>query len=296
MQPSSEHAFGKPKGRSILRTVHREISEANFRCRDLQFSMIRQQAIEVHQIGLVLPFDPSSRLQSPVVIAARSRSTAKEKCGSFSYRRAWHKMLQSVEDQLLSRIRGKGRGWVFSQHDFTGMGNRSAIDLALHRLLRKGTIRRVMRGIYNYPRFSTLLNQELSPDADQTAQSLARKFGWRIQPSGPAAQNLLGLSTQVPARIVYLSDGPDRSYLVGNTSLVFEHTALKEAGFKRPESGLIVQAIKSFGQDRITPEVIAKIRRWLDPKLREKILADTRTATGWIYAVIQQVCREVSHG
>jgi hypothetical protein len=100
----------------------------------------------------------------------------------------------------------------------------------------------------------------------------------------------------VPARIVYLSDGPDRSYLVGNTSLVFEHTALKEAGFKRPESGLIVQAIKSFGQDRITPEVIAKIRRWLDPKLREKILADTRTATGWIYAVIQQVCREVSHG
>ena len=187
-------------------------------------------------------------------------------------------------------------GWVFSQHDFVGLGSRSAIDLALHRLVRKGTIRRVMRGIYDYPRFSTLLNQELSPDTDQTAQALARKFGWRIQPSGPAAQNLLGLSTQVPARIVYLSDGPDRSYRIGNSALVFEHTALKEAGFKRPESGLIVQALKSSGQDRITPDIIAKIRRWLDPKLREKILADTRTATGWVYAAIQQICQEVSHG
>ena len=205
-------------------------------------------------------------------------------------------MPQSIEQQLLSRIRGNGRGWVFSQYDFAGMGSRFAIDLALHRLLGKGTIRRVMRGLYDYPRFSTLLNQELSPDTGQTAQALARKFGWRIQPSGPAAQNILGLSTQVPARLIYLSDGPDRSYKFGNTSLVFEHTALKEAVFKRPESGLIVQALKSFGQDQITPEVIEKIGRWLDPKLREKILADTRTATGWVYASIQQICREVSHG
>jgi hypothetical protein len=205
-------------------------------------------------------------------------------------------MPQTIEHKSLSRIRGKGRGWVFSQHDLTGMGSRSAIDLALHRLLRKGTIRRVMRGIYDYPRFSALLNQELSPDTDQAAQAIARKFGWRIQPSGPAAQNLLGLSTQVPAKIVYLSDGPHRSYRIANTSLVFEHTALKEAGFKRPESGLIVQALKSFGQDRITPAVIAKIRNWLDPKLRGKILADTNTATGWVYAVIQQICREVSPG
>ena len=187
-------------------------------------------------------------------------------------------------------------GWVFSQHDFTGLTRRSAIDLALHRLVRKGEIRRVVRGLYDYPRFSALLNQELSPNIDQTAQALARKFGWRIQPSGPTAQNLLGLSTQVPARIVYLSDGPDRSYRIGNTALVFEHTALKEAGFKRPESGLIVQALKSSGQDRVTPDIIAKIRRWLDPKLREKILADTKTATGWVYAAIQQICKEVSHG
>jgi hypothetical protein len=120
-------------------------------------------------------------------------------------------------------------------------------------LLQNGTIRRVIRGLYDYPRFSTLLDQELSPDTDQAAQALARKFRWRIQPIGAVAQNLLGLSTQVPARIVYLSE-------------------------------------------RITPQDVAKIREWLDPKLRDKVLIDTRTATGWVYAAIKQIARENSDG
>ena len=81
---------------------------------------------------------------------------------------------------------------------------------------------------------------------------MALKFGWRIQPSGPAALNLMGLSTQVPGRFVYLSNGPDRTYEIENTSLHFQHTALKDAGFKSPESGLIVQGLKSLGQEYIT--------------------------------------------
>ena len=209
-------------------------------------------------------------------------------------------MAHSIELKTLRRIRSQGRGWVFSQHDFAGMGSRAAIDVALHRLLLKGTIRRVMRGLYDYPQFSTMLTQDLSPDMDRVAQALARKFGWRIQPGAAAAQNLLGLSTQVPAHIVYLSDGPNRAYRVGKTALVFDHTALKEAGFKRPESGLIVQALKAFGQERVTPEITAKIRLWLDPTLRENILADTKIATGWVYAAVRQICREglpiSSHG
>ena len=201
-------------------------------------------------------------------------------------------MSDSIESKALRVIKRAGRGWAFSQRDFARLGNREAIDKVLQRLSLRNTTRRVIRGIYYYPRFSRLLDQELSPDTDQVAQALARKFGWRIQPSGPAAQNIIGLSTQVPARIVYLSDGPDRSYQVGKTSLIFEHTALKEVGFKNGESALIVQALKSLGTDRITPQVIAKIREWLDPEMRRKVLADTETATGWIYAAIRQITRE----
>jgi hypothetical protein len=131
---------------------------------------------------------------------------------------------------------------------------------------------------------------------NQVAHALARKFAWRIQPDGATAQNLLGLSTQVPSRVVYLSDGPDRSYTVGKTSLAFEHTALKEASFRLPESRLIVQALKAFGEDRITPKIITQIRGKFEPALRQRILLDTKTATGWVYAAIQEIAKEDSNG
>ncbi|MCG8668857.1 MAG: DUF6088 family protein, partial [Pseudomonadales bacterium] len=192
------------------------------------------------------------------------------------------------------RFLGPGFGTLraFSQHDVVDLGSRSAIDLALHRLVRKGKVRRVMRGIYDVPKFSKLLDQEVGPDIHQVAQALARKFGWRIQPSGPAAQNLLGLSTQVPAHYLYLSDGPSRKYRIGKTTLVFKQTALKDAGFRHGQSALIVQALKSLGQRRITPGVIAKVRAWLDPSMRRKVLDDTRTSTSWVYAAIKEICRE----
>ena len=200
--------------------------------------------------------------------------------------------MQSIEKKVLSRIYRKGRGWAFFQKDFSDIGSRSSLDIALYRLLDKGTIRRVIRGLYDYPRFSDLLNEPLSPDPDQVARALARKFGWRIQPSGPAAMNIIGLSTQVPGRITYLSDGPDKSYKLGKTTLAFETTALKESGFKLPQSALVVQSLKSLGQNRTTDTVISKIRKWLKPELRPKVLKDTRSASDWVYQAIKKICRE----
>lgn len=201
-------------------------------------------------------------------------------------------MPQIIEQKILSRIYGNGRGWAFSQADFADLGPRTTLDSALHRREREGAIRRVIRGIYDYPRHSKALRRPVSPDIDQVAQALARKFAWRIQPDGATAQNLLGLSTQVPARVVYLSDGPDRSYNVGKTSLAFEHTALKEAGFRLPESRLIVQALKAYGEDRITPKIVVQVRKKFGPAMRQRILLDTKTATGWVYAAIQEIARE----
>jgi hypothetical protein len=205
-------------------------------------------------------------------------------------------MLQAIEHKIVNRIYGNGRGWAFSQADFADLGSRSAVDIALHRREKEGLIRRVIRGIYDYPRHSKPLRGPVSPDIDKVAHALARKFGWRIQPDGATAQNLLGLSTQVPARVVYLSDGPNRSYTVGKTSLTFEHTALKEAGFKLPESRLIVQALKAYGENRITPKIIGLMQKKFDPALRKRILLDTKTATGWVYATIQEIARDNSNG
>jgi hypothetical protein len=83
---------------------------------------------------------------------------------------------------------------------------------------------------------------------------------------------------------------------VGRTKLDFEHTALKEAGFKLPESRLIVHALKALGEDRITPKIITQIRRQFDSALRQRILLDTKTATGWVYAAVQEIAKEGANG
>lgn len=200
--------------------------------------------------------------------------------------------MQSLDKKAISRIYGRGRGWVFSPNDFVKDFSRDQIENALSSLCREGKIRRVCRGIYDYPKFSELLQQELSPDFDQVAQAFARKFNWRIQPAGDAALNLLGLSSQVPGRLVYLSDGPNRQYDIGNHTLEFKKSALKDVGFKYRESGLIVQALKALGQERVDGAVIATLRKQLDEKVCKQILKDTVTATGWVYETIKRVCGE----
>jgi len=200
--------------------------------------------------------------------------------------------VQSIENKMVSRIYGTGRGWAFSQSDFADLGSRAAIDKSLQRLAAKGTIRRVIRGIYDYPAHSKRLHTTFGPDIDQVARALARKFRWSIQPTGMAALNLLGLSTQIQGRYAYMSDGPNRQYDVGGNELTFVHTAFRDSGFKLRESGLLVEGLKTLGPDRVTDDVIAKMRAALPRELRPKILKDTRTAIAWVRDVILKVCGE----
>ena len=200
--------------------------------------------------------------------------------------------MQSIGDKVYKRICSKGHGWVFSDKDFRGNGSRGGVRLELFRLVRDGKIRRVIRGIYDYPKFSELLGQPLSPDLHQVAQVLVRKFGWRIQPSGDTALNLLGLSTQVPGKIVYLSDGPNRKYLIGKLQLIFKKTALKHVAFKHQQTALIVQALNALKQDRVDDNVIKQIRSQFDVSIRKKILSDAGRVSGWIYDCIQIICAE----
>ncbi|MFK8113204.1 MAG: DUF6088 family protein [Rubripirellula sp.] len=205
-------------------------------------------------------------------------------------------MPQSVEEKVLGKIRKGGKGWAFSPKDFLHLGSRKSVDMALSRLTEKSAIRRVIRGIYDSPRHSDLLGCEMGPDLDQVAKALARKFGWRIQPSGAVAANFIGLSTQVPSQYLYQSDGPDRSYEIGSTELTFKHAALKEFGFKADESAVVVQALKHLGEDHLSDEVIQQTRDWLKPDQRQRVLKDTERVTGWVYEAIRKVCREDSDG
>lgn len=201
--------------------------------------------------------------------------------------------MKNISESIFYFIAGHGRGWAFSSSDLAGRFARQQIDNALSDLAQDGKIRRITRGLYDYPRFSDLLQKTLSPDIDQVANAYARKFSWRIEVSGETALNLLGLSTQIPAQYVYLSDGPSKSYDVMGVQLTFKKSSLKDIGFKHRESTLIVQALKALGKELLSESVFAIIREQIDPKSYNKILRDTQGSTGWIYEAIKQICKPV---
>ncbi len=137
------------------------------------------------------------------------------------------------------------------------------------------------RGIYDYPKFSDLLGKTISPDFDQVARAIARKFGWTIRPSGAAALNLLRLSTQVPAKILYLSDGPTKTIKAAPWSIRFKNTALKEMKLK-PKTSLMVQAIKSLGRKQFNEKRIAEFREAFTEEERRQILRDASAIIDWV--------------
>ena len=197
---------------------------------------------------------------------------------------------------VLFCIAGHGRGWAFSSVDLINKFDRQQIDNILSDLSKDKKIRRVARGIYDYPKYSELLQKELSPDIEQVARAIGRKFNWRIEVSGQSALNILNLSTQIQAKYIYLSDGPNKSYkLFNDVEIEFKKSVLKDIGFKYKESSLIVQALKSLGKEHITDEIIEKIKGQIESKLYEKILKDTQSTTVWVYEIIKQICKGDSH-
>src|ERR1700731_2756819 len=133
------------------------------------------------------------------------------------------KNTQSIDSQILTRINGWGRCSVFVPGDFLDIGSREAVDLALHRLARKGTIRRLARGGDDFPKEHPGLGL-LSPPADAVAHALAGRDRTRLQPAGAYAANILGLSEQVPAKAIFLTDGPSRTVKIGPTTIQLRRT------------------------------------------------------------------------
>lgn len=199
--------------------------------------------------------------------------------------------MKNISESIFYFISGHGRGWAFSSSDLSSRFERQQIDNALSDLAKEDKIRRIARGLYDYPRYSDFLQKTLSPDIDQVAYAYARKFSWRIEICGDSALNLLGLSTQIPANYLYLSDGPSKSYNIMGVVLKFKKSTLKDIGFKHRESTLIVQALKALGKDHLSEDVYSKIRDKIEAKHYNKILRDTKGSTGWIYEAIKQICK-----
>ncbi len=177
---------------------------------------------------------------------------------------------------------------MFTPGSFKDLGSRSAIDLALMRYKVKGTIRKLARGLYDYPRMDPVLGA-MPPSIDDIARALAGRDATKIQPSGAHAANLLGLTTQVPMKVVYLTDGRSRTVQVGNRQIVLQHREPKSLATAGKISGLVIQALKYLGREHIDDQVIEQLDRRLGKKEREQLLKDIRHAPEWIAQIFRKL-------
>lgn len=191
--------------------------------------------------------------------------------------------------QIENRILSMPVGAVFITSDFLDLADTPSVNKALSRLAVDGTIRRVVRGVYDRPQFSELLQEYVEPSVGQIAKTIARNFGWRIVPCGDTALNLLGLSTQVPAIWEYVSDGPYRQYTIGNCTLSFKHGANKDVSGLSEKFALIIQALKALGKDNIDNKLLKRLSALLTQDEREVFLRDTQYCTVWINQVAKKL-------
>lgn len=192
---------------------------------------------------------------------------------------------------IKDRIKKSEIGTVFVATDFVDISDKTSINTYLTRLDEEKLLRRIMRGVYYKPEYNDFLGEYVAPEPDAVAHALARNFGWTIVPCGDTALNLLGLSTQIPAAWVYVSDGTYKEYTYEHTTIKFKRTTNKEISKLSYKSALVVQALKALGKDNVDDAILIKLKNNLTDNEKQALLTEAKAATSWIYEYIKLICR-----
>nr|WP_144363252.1 DUF6088 family protein [Lacrimispora amygdalina] len=192
--------------------------------------------------------------------------------------------------EIRARILAAEDGAVFVAPDFADIADTATIRQGLKRLYQSGIIRRIIRGIYEKPKYSKLLDEYVAADPDAVAKALARCYHWTIAPCGNTALNLLGLSTQVTAVWSYISDGPYKTYEWNSTKLEFKHRTNKEITGLSYMTSLVIQALKTLGRTNVTPEIIQTLSEKLSEDEKQACLKEATESTDWVYDTIRKMC------
>jgi hypothetical protein len=196
--------------------------------------------------------------------------------------------MYALSTQVLDRIQAMGQGAVFISKDFLDLGSNEAVRQSLSRLARRGAIRRINQGVYDYPRQSPRFGT-ISPSLDAVAAAVSSKNGNRLLASGAYAANVLGLSTQVPARIVYFTDGSDKRLQVDGQTIEFRHASPRRMTGAGKISGLVFQALRYIGKDNVDGATINRLQSILTDDDRQTLRQDITAAPVWLRPIIEQI-------
>jgi DNA-binding Xre family transcriptional regulator len=195
-------------------------------------------------------------------------------------------MTVSVQTRIENEIKSIKRGSILFPSNFDDIGNVEVVKKSLLRLENKKFLVRLAHGIYLYPKQDKLLGV-LYPTIEEIAVAIAERDKARIIPTGTTALNKLGLSTQIPMNIIFLTDGAPRSILVGKRTIKLKRTSPKNLAVKGKITSLIIQALKEIGKDNVTAEQLEKIKIHLEKEKQEIIEHDAKLAPAWISKIMK---------
>lgn len=195
-------------------------------------------------------------------------------------------MTKSIQTRIENKIKSMKRGSVLFPSNFDDIGNVEVVKKSLLRLENKKFLVRLAHGIYLYPKQDKLLGV-LYPTIEEIAIAIAERDKARIIPTGTTALNKLGLSTQIPMNIVFLTDGAPRSILVGKRTIKLKRTSPKNLAVKGEITSLIIQALKEIGKDNVTAGQLEKIKIHLEKEKQEIIAHDAKLAPVWISKIMK---------
>lgn len=193
--------------------------------------------------------------------------------------------MQSVYNQIEDRIRGLGPGTILFPDDFTDIGSSEAVRIALMRLCKVGVVIRVAHGIYCYPKIDTKWGSGLiQPSIEEIAKAVAKRDKVRIMPTGTYVLNALGLSTQVPANVVFITDGSARRISIGKgKGILFKHTSeMRNFAFQSEMMMMLVAALREIGEGNVTTEQMAVLKKHLQTISQEDFNHDIQLAPVWV--------------
>jgi len=195
----------------------------------------------------------------------------------------------SYKESIVRKIESFDEETVFIANDFLEIASYERVRNILNRLVKDGKICRILKGVYYRPRYSELLDEYEAPSVHQVALAIARKYNWTITPSGHTALNVLGLSTQVPVKWVYLSDGRYITYSFNGIDIEFKRRSNAEISKMSTTTAMVIQAVKTIGKDQIGEKQIDILKRRLSDEDKEALLKEGKTATAWIYEILRKV-------
>lgn len=202
--------------------------------------------------------------------------------------------MNTITQTITRRIRAKKRGWVFTPKDFLDVGSRAAIDQTLSRLAKQGIIRRLGRGVYDFPKTHPTLGM-ISPSANDLAQAVAAQTGDIVFPSGAAAANFLGLSTQVPAKPVFMTNGVSRTKKIAGRSIRLQHSRVPITTQISDTANFVLQALYYLGKNNIDDAVILKCANHLDKKDFKKLSSILPRMPSWMTDIVLRM-QNLQHG